>query len=100
MAILTTPNTTGKYHDLNSYSDVINYITQPSKTIRGYIGSIGLDPYNPAGHMEAITKQFHKEGGVHVRHFVVSFEPHELTNPETASLIGQDIISYLGLFAQ
>lgn len=96
MAIIKTANTTGKYHDLNSYNDVISYITQPSKTIHGYIGSIKLDPYNPAGDMEAVAKKFHQESGVHVRHFVLSFDPHELAAPEIANLIGQEIISYLG----
>lgn len=96
MAIIKTANTTGKYHDLNSYSNTINYITQPSKTIHGYIGSINLDPYNPAGDMEAVAKKFHKENGVHVRHFILSFDPHELAAPGIANLIGQEIISYLG----
>lgn len=96
MAIIKTANTTGKYHDLNSYSNTINYITQPSKTIHGYIGSIKLDPYNPAGHMEATAKQFHKESGVHVRHFIVAFDPSEPVTPEIAALIGQEIIGYLG----
>ena len=96
MAVIKTANTTGKYHNLNSYSDVINYITQPSKTTHGYIGSVKLDPYNPAGDMEAVAKKFHKESGVHVRHFVLSFDPYGLYVPGIANLIGQEIISYLG----
>lgn len=96
MAIIKTANTTGKYHDLDSYSDVIHYISQPSKTTHGYIGAVKLDPYNPIGDMEAVAKKFHKESGVHVRHFVLSFDPHELDAPGIANLIGQEIISYLG----
>lgn len=96
MAIIKTANTTGKYHDLNSYNSIINYITQPSKTIHGYMGSIALDGYNPAAHMEAVAKQFHKESGVHVRHFIVAFEPSEPITPGIAALIGQEIIGYLG----
>lgn len=96
MAILTTFNTTGKYHDLNSYSTLIDYITQPSKTIHGYIGSIALDPYNPAGHMQVIAEQFHKESGVHIRHFLISFDPSERVTPGISNLIGQEVIGYLG----
>ncbi len=96
MAVIKTANTTEKYHNLNSYSDVINYITQPSKTIHGYIGSIILDPYNPAEDMEAVAKKFHKESGVHVRHFIVAFDPLEPVTPGIAVLIGQEIIGYLG----
>lgn len=96
MAIIKTANTTGKYHNLNSYSDVINYITQPSKTTHGYIGSVKLDPYNPAGDMEAVAKKFHKESGVHVRHFIVAFDPSEPVTLGIANLIGQEIIGYLG----
>ena len=95
MAIITTANTTGKYHDLNSYSTLIGYITQPSKTTHGYIGSVKLDPYNPAGAMEAVAKKFHKESGVHVRHFIVAFDPLEPVTPGIAVLIGQEIIGYL-----
>lgn len=96
MAIIKTPNTTGKYHDLNSYSDIINYITRPDKAITGYTDCIWLDPYNPAGSMEAIAKKFHQEKGVHVRHFILAFEPEECVRPETANLIGLGIINYLG----
>lgn len=100
MSIIKTANTTGKYHDLNSYYALINYITQEDKAIHGYIGSIGLDPYNPAGHMEAVAKQFNQEQGVHTRHFIVSFEPSESVTPEIANLIGMEVIGYLGQMFQ
>lgn len=96
MAVIKTANTTGKYHDSNSYNDVINYIIQPSKTTHGYIGSVKLDPYNPAGDMKAVAKKFHKEIGVHVRHFIVAFDPSEPVTLGIANLIGQEIIRYLG----
>ena len=96
MAIIKTANTTGKYHDLCSYNDIITYITQPNKTIHRYIGYINIDPYNPSGSMEAIAKKFHKEHGVHVRHFIIAFNPDELTQPEVANEIGAKVISYLG----
>lgn len=96
MASISTPNTTGKYHDLNSYNSLINYITRPDKAIHGYINSIALDPYNPAGSMEAVARQYHKEDGVHVRHFILSFAPAEPITVDMAYLIGLEIINYLG----
>lgn len=46
--------------------------------------------------MEAVAKKFHKESGVHVRHFIVAFDPLEPVTPGIAVLIGQEIIGYLG----
>lgn len=96
MAVLKTANTTGKYHNLSSYKGTVNYITRPDKAVHNYIGYLGLDPYNPAGHMETVAKQFHQEHGVHVRHFILAFDPLEPIKPEIASLIGQELIQYLG----
>lgn len=96
MAAIKTTNTIGKFHDMNSYNDVINYITQPNKAIHGCIGSIALDLHNPARHMEAVAKRFHQENGVHIRHFLVAFHPLEPVTPGIANLIGQEIIGYLG----
>lgn len=96
MAIITTPNTTNKYHDLASYNDVINYILQPYKTIHHHIGSIGLNPLDPAGSMRSVAEQFGKTKGVHVRHFIVAFDPWEPITPEIADQIGRRIIQYLG----
>ncbi len=96
MAIIKTSNTTGKYHDQNSYNSAINYITRPDKTPHHYIGSIGLDMYNPVGSMESVAIHFGQKHGVHVRQFLLAFDPNESINPEIANLIGQSIIFYLG----
>lgn len=96
MAVIKTANTTGKYHDLNSYHNIISYITESDKIIHGYIGYNHLDSYNPAGSMEAVAKKFSREKGVHVRHFILAFQPSEPVTPEIANLIGMEIINYLG----
>ena len=100
MATLKTANTTGKYHDLDSYYDTINYITQQTKTIHNYIGHIGLDAPDYAGSMYSVAEQFGQTDGVHIRHFIVSFAPWEAVTPDVANLIGWEIIGYLGRMFQ
>ena len=96
MSIITTSNTTGKYHDMESYQSIINYITQPRKTPHHYIDSVHLDPLDPAQSMYRVAEQFGQTNGVHVRHFIVAFDPSEPVTLGIANLIGQEIIRYLG----
>ena len=96
MAIIKTSNTTGKYHDQNSYNTTISYITRPDKTPHQCIGMIGGDIYNPVGSMELVALHFGQKHGVQVRHFILSFEPDELMTLNNAYQIGQSITFYLG----
>ena len=96
MAIIKTANTTGKYHNLSSYNSVIHYVTRPDKAIHGCIGCFALDPYNPAGHMELVAKQYCKDQGVHIRHFIFGFELEDQVSPGIAAQIGEELIAYLG----
>ena len=77
-AILKTSNRKGKYLDLNSKNDVISYILDPNKMIHNYYGGIMVDHYNIAESMKQVSEKFHKEKGVQLRHFILSFSPHEI----------------------
>lgn len=91
MSILKTANTKGKYYDTNAKEDVINYITSPKKTLGDYIGSKNLCCSNFSEEMMNTSKQFGKDTGVQLRHFVVAFDENEVNDPTVAFDIGDKI---------
>ena len=76
----------GKYHDDNSYRDVINYIMQPGKTPSGYIGGMAVNLCNAVYEMEKLSEYFGQNHGVRLRHMIIAFEDSELCNTKSASL--------------
>ncbi len=96
MAILKIANSIGKYYDNSSRESVVNYITNPDKTPDGYIGTVGLHSCEYAKEMDELADSYHKNTGVRLRHFVISFESWEVNNPSVAYQIGCDIVEYLG----
>ena len=100
MSYITTANTQGKYHDLNTRHDVINYILDPEKTPDRYIGYIHTNPSDPVGCMDELAESYGKTRGVQIRHLVLSFDPEELTSPEIAAAVASDIAQFLGQLYQ
>ena len=96
MAILKTINTKGKYYDIDSKDIVVNYILKESKTLGGYTGASGINTENYAEEMKTVSEKFGKSDGVQLRHFVISFKQHEVSEPEVAWQIGNKISKFLG----
>lgn len=96
MAIIKTKNGKGNYKNENAKELVLNYILNPYKTPHNYIGGVAVDMTSPAESMMYVSKQFKKENGVQLRHFILSFSPEELTNPEIAYCIGLKVVRELG----
>ena len=69
-----------KYHDSEALSSVIGYCTQPGKA--SYVGGIGLNLSQAAYEMEQVARAFDHEHGLHLRHWVLSFQPKELRGYE------------------
>lgn len=69
---------TGKYHDNNSYYDVINYIISEEKTPHQFIGGYGVNLNQAAYEMDYLAKVYGKESGIRLRHFILSFSPEEV----------------------
>ncbi|WP_130870549.1 relaxase/mobilization nuclease domain-containing protein [Intestinimonas massiliensis (ex Afouda et al. 2020)] len=68
----------GKYHDRDSFHDVISYVLRPEKTPSHYIGGIGVDVLYAAAQMETLSACFGQNQGVHLRHMILAFENGEL----------------------
>lgn len=96
MAKWTTVNHKGAYFNLDAKRIVLAYILQPQKTISGYCGGVGVDWRDPATSMNQVSEHFEKISGVQLRHFVISFHPNELDDPEIANSIARKITNYLG----
>lgn len=57
---------------------MVSYILDPQKT-QGFIGGWAVDPYCAAQEMQLLQKLYHKESGLRIRHWVVSFSPTEIS---------------------
>ncbi len=105
MAILTSPNYDGKHHDDNSISNCINYILRPDKAIHGYYGYSGFGarlysvPFHRIGQslteaMKELEATNKRKDTIKIRHFIVSFAPWELNDPQIADQIARRCIAY------
>ena len=77
--ILLIENT---YPDPASLSRVLNYIFRSN-----IIGGYALDPQNASHQMMLVKRAFHKEDGVQLKHFVVSFSTAEMYRYDTDDLL-------------
>lgn len=96
MAAFKTVNGCGKYRDLNSKEDVIDYILNPYKTPHNLIGMCMVDDIDPARSMHNVSFEFGKENGVQLRHLIVSFAPYENCDIYKADEIAQEFIAFIG----
>ena len=96
MSVIKTKNAKGRYQNEDAREKVISYITSPTKAIHGFIGYRGVDPADPAGSMERVAQQKGKNGGVKLRHFILSFGPREPVTPAIVANIGEEIADYFG----
>ena len=96
MATLKVIHCTGKYQDDDAMTNVIHYITQPSKTPSKLIGTYGADMDDLAGSMIAVAESFDKNSHTRLRHFVLSFRPGELDSTDTAYYICVNIAYLIG----
>lgn len=95
MAILKVLNKAGKYRDVNAREDVARYILDFSKMCNHYFGGVGVTE-DIVGSMNEVAMRFGKTNGVQLRHFVLSFPPEELDDPEEVNEIACEIARFLG----
>jgi len=66
-----------KYKDRYAVEDVIRYIFNPQKA-KGYVGGWAVDPNCAAYEMELLAYLHHKDSGIRLRHWVITFADFEL----------------------
>lgn len=83
-----------KYHDINSYRDVITYCLQHTKTPNSLIGGIAEDVETAILLMQLHTESYYKESGANLRHMVLNFSKDEDIDFIQAYYIAQAIANY------
>ncbi len=96
MATYKTVNRKGKYFDEMAKEDVISYILNDEKMVHNYCGGVHVNEHDIAGSMNQISEHFHKESGVQIRHFIISFNLYETNNPFVVNEIAMHAVRFLG----
>lgn len=95
MSTFKSLNGQNRYFNYDARELVTNYILNPIKSPSGFRGTTGVSP-DIVGSMDAVARRFEKEKGVQLRHFVVSYSPHELNDPGDAADIAAGVIEFIG----
>ena len=66
-----------KYKDEEAYQTLIRYVFNPEKT-NGVVGGWAVSLNHPDSDMRLVTRLYHKENGVFLRHWIVSFQVDEI----------------------
>lgn len=83
-----------KYHDLDSFKTVIEYVTLPWKVNPdGVIGG-AVCPETAIEEMQDAVRTFHKGKGVKLRHSILSFAPEEPVTARQVKKIARECIRY------
>lgn len=95
MAIVTCPNKRGKYCDVTSRHDVINYIMNPAKVKHGICGGVLVNMDAPAEDMAVTARLYGKDSGVRVRHFIISFSDFDDVKFNKLGALAHDLASVI-----
>ena len=96
MATYKTANHKGKYYDEKARGNVISYILDDEKMIHNFFGGVHVNEHDIVGSMNQISEYFHKESGVQIRHFIISFNSYETNNPSMVNEIAMQAVRFLG----
>lgn len=86
----------GKYMDDAARQQLRAYCLRADKAIGGRVGGMAVNPYHAEVEMSVVAKLYHKDDGLRLRHWVVSFAPWELDDPAVAEQIAWQMIRFYG----
>lgn len=96
MAIFKVINGEHRYFNDDAIENAIHYIYLPFKARHGFIGGAGVAPECPAESMQLVSQRFGKLNGVQLRHYIISFAPHEMNDPAKVNKIACEIAGFIG----
>lgn len=76
-----------KYHDGKAYESVISYCITPEKA--AFVGGFGVNLAQAAYEMERVAQAFGNEKGLHLRHWILSFEQKEFGRRKKIDILKQ-----------
>lgn len=94
MAIYKVMHGKGKYHDAHAYQDVIEYASNPDKVREGGVIGAAVIPKIAVQAMETVTRVYHKEGGLKLRHSILSFDTQDQVSFQTAKEIARQVMEF------
>lgn len=86
----------GKYMDTYCQKDVIAYCLQTTKTIHGFIGGMAVNPENATVEMSILSSLYNRDQGLRLRHWIISFDPTEITDPQIADQFARQAVQFYG----
>ena len=89
MAVLKIKSVPQKYTDELAYQQLLDYIMRLDKTPDYYIGGFAVHPQYAAEEMQLVSQAYHQNRGVRLRHWIISFEKHELADAWHANQFAQ-----------
>ena len=89
MAVLKIKSVPQKYTDELAYQQLLDYIMRSDKTPDHYIGGFAVHPQYAAEEMQLVSQAYHQDRGVRLRHWIISFEKHELADAWHANQFAQ-----------
>ena len=94
MAIFKIIHAHGKYHDVSSFRDLPEYVTQSNKTTQELVLGGALFPEIAAESMQSLCAAYQKTDEVKLRHSVLSFSPEENISVSQAKGIARQALEY------
>lgn len=94
MATFKVKSGVGKYHDSSAYDTLNQYVTSSQKTREGGVIGASILPEIAAEAMQAVTRAYHKEDGVKLRHSILSFDPNERISFQEARVIAEQVMDF------
>lgn len=86
-----------KYHDGKAYESVISYCMNPEKA--SFVGGFGVNLTQAAYEMERVAQAFGNENGLHLRHWILSFEQKEFGSRKKIDVLKQIAWRAAGYYA-
>ena len=100
MATFKVKSGVGKYHDSSAYDALNQYVTSAQKTREGGVIGASILPEIAAEAMQAVTRAYHKEDGVKLRHSILSFDPNERISFQEARVIAEQVMDFFADYYQ
>ena len=89
MAVFKVISVPQKYADEDAYADLIHYCIRPMKTPGNFIDGFGVLPQLAAEQMQIVSHAYRQDHGIRLRHWIISFEKHELADAWHANQFAQ-----------
>lgn len=94
MATFKVKSKKGKYHDENTYRNLVEYVSSSAKVRDGGVIGGSVVPACAADAMKTVTHAYHKDSGLKMRHCILSYGTEENVSFQNAKDMARQIMDY------